>query len=280
MAHQFQLVHVPLRSLDDAGLQRLSKDGQLYLTLVEMQTIQRHFRELGRDPTDVELETIAQTWSEHCSHKTLAGRIAYRDERGERRFENMLKETIFAATQEIRRQLGQGDWCVSVFKDNAGDRSLRRAVTTSASRSKRTIIPRRWSRTAARTPAWAASFATRSARAWAPSRSATPTCSASLRPIRRPTTLPPGRAASAARAEGSRLRRARLRQPDGHSHGQRCGLFRSALSGQPAGLLRQRRPDSARQVVQRAARRAIGSWRSAGAPGATAFTARRSARPS
>jgi len=58
----------------------------------------RRFRDLGRDPTDAELESIAQTWSEHCSHKTLAGRIAYRDENGERRFENMLKETIFAAT--------------------------------------------------------------------------------------------------------------------------------------------------------------------------------------
>lgn len=119
-AYQFQLVTIALRGLDDAGLMKLSKEGQLYLTLVEMQTIQRHFREIGRDPTDAELETIAQTWSEHCSHKTLAGRIAYRDERGERRFENMLKETIFAATQEIRKRLGQDDWCVSVFKDNAG----------------------------------------------------------------------------------------------------------------------------------------------------------------
>lgn len=116
----FRLTTVPLRALDDAALQRLSKEGQLYLTLVEMQTIQRHFQELGRDPTDIELETVAQTWSEHCSHKTLAGRIAYRDERGERRFENMLKETIFAATQEIRRNLGDQDWCVSVFRDNAG----------------------------------------------------------------------------------------------------------------------------------------------------------------
>ena len=118
--YQFQLVQIPLRTLDDAGLMKLSKAGQLYLTLVEMQTIQRHFRDVGRDPTDAELETIAQTWSEHCSHKTLAGRIAYRDERGERRFENMLKETIFAATVEIRKRLGQDDWCVSVFKDNAG----------------------------------------------------------------------------------------------------------------------------------------------------------------
>ncbi|MEO2023168.1 MAG: phosphoribosylformylglycinamidine synthase subunit PurS [Pirellulaceae bacterium] len=118
--YEFQLETVALRALDDEGLERLSREGQLYLTLVEMQTIQQHFDSLQRDPVDVELETVAQTWSEHCSHKTLAGRIAYRDERGERQFENMLKETIFAATMEIRQQLGDQDWCVSVFEDNAG----------------------------------------------------------------------------------------------------------------------------------------------------------------
>ncbi|MEZ6088995.1 MAG: phosphoribosylformylglycinamidine synthase subunit PurL [Pirellulaceae bacterium] len=119
-SYAFELKHVPIRDLDAPALEKLSKEGQLYLTLVEMQTIQNHFRELGREPTDIELESIAQTWSEHCSHKTLAGRIAYRDEHGERRFENMLKETIFAATQTIRKQLGDQDWCVSVFEDNAG----------------------------------------------------------------------------------------------------------------------------------------------------------------
>jgi phosphoribosylformylglycinamidine synthase len=118
--YRFQLVTVPLRSLDDDALMRLSRDGQLYLSLVELQTIGNHFRELNRDPTDVELETIAQTWSEHCSHKTLAGRIAYQGPDGSRHFENMLKETIFAATVEIRRSLGPRDWCVSVFVDNAG----------------------------------------------------------------------------------------------------------------------------------------------------------------
>jgi phosphoribosylformylglycinamidine synthase len=118
--YRFELRRVPLRELTDDGLTRLSREGQLYLTLVEMRTIQQHFRELGRDPTDAELETVAQTWSEHCSHKTLAGRIAYRDERGSRRFENMLKETIFAATEQLRKQWGPADWCVSVFKDNAG----------------------------------------------------------------------------------------------------------------------------------------------------------------
>ncbi len=118
--YDFKLVTVPMRRMDDAALQRLSLEGQLYLSLVEMQTIRAEFRSLDRDPTDVELETIAQTWSEHCSHKTLAGRIRYRDGEREQRFENMLRETIFAATQKIRREAAEQDWCVSVFDDNAG----------------------------------------------------------------------------------------------------------------------------------------------------------------
>ncbi len=116
----FERVIVAIRELDGEGLDRLSREGQLYLTRVEMDTIQAYFRQLDRDPTDVELESIAQTWSEHCSHKTLAGRIRYRDGQTEIQFENMLKETIFAATRQIRQDLGEEDWCVSVFQDNAG----------------------------------------------------------------------------------------------------------------------------------------------------------------
>ena len=119
-AYDFEPVTVGIRELDDEALLTLSQEGQLYLTLPEMQTIRNYFQELGRDPSDVELETVAQTWSEHCSHKTLAGRIRYRDENGERQFENMLKETIFAATVKLRESWGENDWCVSVFADNAG----------------------------------------------------------------------------------------------------------------------------------------------------------------
>jgi phosphoribosylformylglycinamidine synthase len=119
-ATRFQLIHIPLRDLDGAALEELSRTRQLYLSRIEMETIQAYYRSLQRDPTDVELETLAQTWSEHCSHKTLGGRIAYRDEGGERHFENLLKETIFAATRTIRRELAEHDWCVSVFEDNAG----------------------------------------------------------------------------------------------------------------------------------------------------------------
>ena len=122
--YELDLRTIPLCEMDDAALERTSKEGLLALSLVEMQTIQAYYREQDRDPTDIELETIAQTWSEHCSHKTLAGRIAYTETVGgettERSFGNMLKETVFAATQEIRRRLGDDDWCVSVFSDNAG----------------------------------------------------------------------------------------------------------------------------------------------------------------
>ncbi len=106
----FERTTVPLPD-DDEALAAVSDDGGLSLSPEEMRTIRAHFRELGRDPTDVELETIAQTWSEHCKHKTLAGAV----EIDGRRYENMLKETIFAATRELALP-----WCVSVFVDNAG----------------------------------------------------------------------------------------------------------------------------------------------------------------
>lgn len=118
--YEFQKSDIPMAGLSDGELREISQQWQLSLSLIEMQTIRAHFDELSRDPSDVELETIAQTWSEHCSHKTLAGRISYRDEHGERSYENMLRETIFSATLQIRADLGENDWCVSVFKDNAG----------------------------------------------------------------------------------------------------------------------------------------------------------------
>src|SRR5207248_3421308 len=112
----FERITLPLWDLDEATLLDLSRRRQLSLSLAEMRAIQAHFRDLGREPTDVELETLAQTWSEHCSHKTLRGKIDFDG----RHFENLLKETIFEATREIRRRLGADDWCVSVFEDNAG----------------------------------------------------------------------------------------------------------------------------------------------------------------
>jgi phosphoribosylformylglycinamidine synthase len=109
--YHFKLITMPVLNLDDEALVKLSKVGQLYLSLDEMRTIQAHFRELGREPTDAELETIAQTWSEHCSHKTLRGMIDFDGEV----IDNLLKQTIFKATVDLNL-----DWLVSVFSDNAG----------------------------------------------------------------------------------------------------------------------------------------------------------------
>jgi len=109
--YTFRKIEVPLLEMSDADLERASREGGLALSLEEMRTIQAHFRGLGRDPTDCELETIAQTWSEHCSHKTLKGRIEFEGEV----IDSLLKQTIFKATQDLKL-----DWLVSVFEDNAG----------------------------------------------------------------------------------------------------------------------------------------------------------------
>jgi len=92
LGNEYKLVKtdVPLTGVSDDDLMKISKDWTLSLSLTE-------------------LETVAQTWSEHCSHKTLAGRVAYTDENGTRQFDNMLKETIFAATMQIREDLGDDE---------------------------------------------------------------------------------------------------------------------------------------------------------------------------
>jgi phosphoribosylformylglycinamidine synthase subunit PurSL len=71
--------HVAVRDLDDEALMALSRERGLSLDLAELHAIAAHFRGVGREPTDVELETLAQTWSEHCSHKTFRARITNTD---------------------------------------------------------------------------------------------------------------------------------------------------------------------------------------------------------
>lgn len=100
--YHFQLKRVKLT-------EHLAKE--LALSRDELEAIRAHFEKLGRDPTDVEVETIAQTWSEHCKHKTFNSEIEFNGEI----IPNLLRTTIFQATQELNKP-----WCVSVFKDNAG----------------------------------------------------------------------------------------------------------------------------------------------------------------
>ena len=106
---------VKILGLNDDELVALSDSMDLFLDIKEMKTIQAYYEKLDRDPVDVELETLAQTWSEHCVHKTLKSSVDF-DFNGEKiHFDNLIKETIFGATQELNK-----DWCISVFVDNAG----------------------------------------------------------------------------------------------------------------------------------------------------------------
>ncbi len=108
---------LPILTLDDARLLALSQERRAALDLNEMRVIQAYYHTEGRDPTDVELEMIAQTWSEHCVHKTFKARI--RVERpGQLEAEivpNLFRATIRAATETI-----DAPWVLSAFVDNAG----------------------------------------------------------------------------------------------------------------------------------------------------------------
>src|SRR6266851_903446 len=114
-------IYVQLTGMTGEQLLELSRAGLLALNLDEMRAIQQHYREQGREPTDVELETLAQTWSEHCSHKTFKATIHYRelDSDGslleEQTIDSLLKQYIMRATQQIACP-----WVVSAFSDNAG----------------------------------------------------------------------------------------------------------------------------------------------------------------
>ena len=108
--YEFKLTTVDLIGISDAELESIGSH-KLSLNLEEMKRIQQFFASIGRNPTDVELETLAQTWSEHCGHKTFKGKIKL----GDTVVDNLLKSTIAKATQELDKQ-----WCLSVFVDNAG----------------------------------------------------------------------------------------------------------------------------------------------------------------
>ncbi len=115
----FQVETVHLLQASDTVLQRISLDHQLSLNLEEMRAVQAYFRREGREPALIELETLAQTWSEHCKHKTFRGTIVYTEEVAgqakKRVIQDLLKETVMRATRELARP-----WCVSVFTDNSG----------------------------------------------------------------------------------------------------------------------------------------------------------------
>ncbi|MGB2822047.1 MAG: phosphoribosylformylglycinamidine synthase subunit PurL, partial [Phycisphaerae bacterium] len=117
VAYELEIIEVPIRDLDEAGLQKLSDGNEMFLNVTEMKAIQDYYRRLGREPRDVELEMIAQSWSEHCGHKTFRSDVRVVDHSGNEveRIDNLIKTTIFGVTKQLDKP-----WCISVFEDNAG----------------------------------------------------------------------------------------------------------------------------------------------------------------
>ncbi|MCD1295472.1 phosphoribosylformylglycinamidine synthase subunit PurL [Methanocella sp. CWC-04] len=125
--HKPKVVEINL-DVSDSELIEISKKGTLALTLEEMKCIRDYFKDpeiiaerkklgLGERPTDVELESLAQTWSEHCKHKIFNATIDYRDGNRQLTVNSLFKSYIRKSTEEISKNI---DWLVSVFKDNAG----------------------------------------------------------------------------------------------------------------------------------------------------------------
>lgn len=124
---------ITLSGLNDAQLMDISRTGILALSLEEMQTIRAYYERpeiaasrtalgLPDQPTDVELEALAQTWSEHCKHKIFNARIDYHDQAAgvSQIITSLYKTFIQDTTALLRQRMGLDDFCLSVFKDNAG----------------------------------------------------------------------------------------------------------------------------------------------------------------
>ncbi len=109
--------------VSDSELKEISRQRLLALNLSEMKAIRGYFADAKKErekvslslPTDVEIEVLAQTWSEHCKHKIFNSHITYTDEKGTRRIDSLFNTFIKKATHRINKP-----WLVSVFTDNAG----------------------------------------------------------------------------------------------------------------------------------------------------------------
>ncbi len=107
----FSLYEAKVRNASRKELLQISNELAIGLSLGEMRKVQRYFSSRKRDPTDVELQTIGQTWSEHCYHKTFKGTINL----GRTKVHSLFKTYIARVTSELKPS-----WCFSVFEDNAG----------------------------------------------------------------------------------------------------------------------------------------------------------------
>jgi phosphoribosylformylglycinamidine synthase II len=114
-------------NLPDLDLQKMNVENCWALSQVELQQIKDHYKTLGRNPTDVEIEVIAQSWSEHCKHKIFSSEITYSESNlpkgvkplGEFTVNGIFKSFIRGATLRIKEER-KLPWLISIFHDNAG----------------------------------------------------------------------------------------------------------------------------------------------------------------
>jgi len=109
---------IPVRDLIADQLLDLSKKMKLSLSRADMLVVQEIFQNEGRDPTDVELEVIAQTWSEHCKHRIFNAKIYHTLNGQEEVVDSLFKTYIRSVTEQIMRD--KPDFVLSAFVDNAG----------------------------------------------------------------------------------------------------------------------------------------------------------------
>jgi phosphoribosylformylglycinamidine synthase II len=110
--------HIPICSLKPEDLLALSRKMKLSLSQEDMLAVQAIFKEENREPTDVELEVIAQTWSEHCKHRIFGARIEHTVDGQAEVVDSLYKTYIRNVTGRIREK--KPDFVLSAFVDNAG----------------------------------------------------------------------------------------------------------------------------------------------------------------
>jgi phosphoribosylformylglycinamidine synthase len=128
-----EVAAIPLSRFSDHDMVDFSRTNTLALSLTEMRAIRDYYADpdmaarrtalqLPADPTDAEIEALAQTWSEHCKHKIFNARIDYTNREKHTRvvLDSLFDTCIAGPTRQIRERLGDDDFCLSVFADNAG----------------------------------------------------------------------------------------------------------------------------------------------------------------
>jgi len=107
----FPIFEINVLEATNPQLLKIEQELGVGLNLLEMKLVQEYFKKKGRNPTDIELQTVGQTWSEHCFHKTFKSKIKMNG----KEIDSLFKTYIAKATEEVNPR-----WCFSVFEDNAG----------------------------------------------------------------------------------------------------------------------------------------------------------------